>query len=165
MEARGFLSLDLSPQSRDYLIRISSGAPMEYAQSPFCYLSDPAHPFQYSELDGSNVLDLFTAVHIAGAKTFLNPTTGRAEFCVYGKPDHTLAHYYPKQIGSFVPYFVWADTVNRSRVCRVFAISMVNSLMSDQAAITGTIQWTPLDSLAAACYNPETMSAFKQLNV
>lgn len=165
MPARGFFRLALSRQSLDYLSTISSGAPMDYVKEPLCYLSHPAHTFSWEEVDQACVLGLTTAVRCRGARTIFSSVSSRPEFCVLGVPDDILAHTYPHQVGGFVPYFVWAESVNRSHSSRRFAVNMINSLISDDVSFTGTIHWEPIDGVMGMLFNPNTQERESDLHI
>lgn len=165
MSERGFFRLALSSQSLSYLTTISSGAPMDYIKEPHCYLSNSAHPISWEEVDRAGILGITTAMKCRGARTIFSSVSSRPEFCVLGVPDDVLAHSYPLQVGSFVPYFVWAESVNRSHSSRRFAVNMINSLINDDVSFTGTLHWEPVSGIMGTLFNPNTQERESDLHI
>lgn len=152
--ATGFLRLALDDSALGYLQRISAGAPMEFNMNPLVYLSDPRHPLNFEDVE--DVLGGPTRITFDAGRTLHSPASSLPEFCILCRPDDTLAHFFPKAVGEFIPYFVWAVSVNRSRSTRSFSISMLNSMQADAVSLTGTIHWEPSDGNMAALFNEFT---------
>lgn len=146
--------MDLSQASQDYLARLSSAAPQEYYSNPQIILSNPQFPIPYEEV--AELVGLTTSITPLTNKALLSERSGHPEYSVICRADAALERAFPRAVAGFHPYFVWTLDVNRSRVCRRFAVNMTNSLLSDNVPLTGTIRWEPIEGPLAATFNPAT---------